>query len=331
MFKLNQEYKAVCGESDPTELEGDARGQAVKILKGMFLYQSHQGNWDEAQEIGSKILEMVPEDEETLQNALCGHWQEGYEAACKENYAKAEDFFQQLTEKRSDIGVIYQNIALAQERQGKKEDAVESWRKALEQLQSELKKNPENEYKKALVLAIHKYTGGKLLDEKQDGSVSGSDKEMGYACIKQGNWKQAASALERAHHTNPDDIDVLCQLGWAYLNTNQNAKAFKMWNMAHKKSGGKSQVVDHLVKGYSIFGKRLKEQRIYNQALVQFKNALKFEPNNLELRAELADTYFQMRNFSTAMREYQKILDVEPRNKAARQGMRESKRLGGIK
>ncbi|MBN2329987.1 MAG: tetratricopeptide repeat protein, partial [Candidatus Omnitrophica bacterium] len=108
-------------------------------------------------------------------------------------------------------------------------------------------------------------------------------------------------------------------------------KAFQMWNSALKKAPGKKSITDHLVRGYSIFGKRLKEQRIYNQALVQFKNALKHEPGNIDIRSQLADTFFQMRNFMSALQEYQKILDVDPRNKTARQGVRECKRLGGLR
>jgi tetratricopeptide (TPR) repeat protein len=331
LFKLNQEMKALCGDQDPATLEGETLAQALHILKGIFLYQVSHGNWDDAQEVGAKILSISPEDEETLRNAVCGHWQEGFEAANVDNYGKAEEFFTQLIEKKIESGAVHQNIALAQERQGKKEESLESWGKALAFYQSKLKENPDDEYLKALILAIHKYTGGKLLEDGQGGTMTGSPKELGYACVKQGNWKKAVEALEKANKDAPDDLDVLCQLGWAYLNTNQSTKAFHMWNLAYKKSKNNSQVIDHMVRGYTIFGKRLKDQRIYNQALVQFKNALKYEPGNMDIRIELAETYFQMRNFSAALREYQRVIDVEPRNKMARQGVRESKRLGGIR
>ena len=227
-------------------------------------------------------------------------------------------------------------MALCQEKQGKKEESVETWDKVLEFYNDELKKEPDNKRLKAYVLAIHKYTGGKFLKGAQGGASdeyasAGSAKELGYACVQKGNWKQAVDALEQAMRENEGDVDVLCQLGWAYLNTNLQNKAFHMWNSALKKAPGKKSIVDHLVRGYAIFGKRLKEQRIFNQALVQFKNALKHEPGNIEIRTQLADTFFQMRNFTSAMQEYQKILDVEPRNKVARQGIRESKRLGGLR
>ena len=331
LFKLNQEFKALCADRSPGSLEGEERVKVLHILKGIFLYQSHHGQWNEAQEAGALILEMIPDDKETLQNAICGHWQEGFQAAQTDHFARAEEFFSQLADSKIYRGEIFQNIALAQEKQGKKEPAIQSWKQTLEIFQNTLKQSPDNEYLKAIILAIHKYTGGKLMTDNLVIGEGGSAKELGYACIKQGNWKQAVEALEKANREKPDDVDVLCQLGWAYLNTNQNTRAFHMWNLAYKKGQGHSQVLDHMVRGYTIFGKRLKDQRIYNQALVQFKNALKYEPNNLDLRIELADTYYQMRNFSASMGEYQRVLDMDPRNKVARQGLRESKRLGGIK
>ena len=331
LFKLNQELKALCADRDPATLEGDEREKALHILKGIFLYQSYHDQWDEAQESGAKILEMIPDDKETLQNAICGHWQEGFRAAVNEHFAKAEEYFSQLSDSKIYRGEIFQNIALSQEKQGKKEQSTQSWKQSLEIFQTILKHSPDDEYIKSLILATHKYTGGKLLTDSLSIGEGGSAKELGYACVKQGNWKQAVEALEKANRENPEDVDVLCQLGWAYLNTNQNTRAFHMWNLAYKKGQGQSQVLDHMVRGYTIFGKRLKDQRIYNQALVQFKNALKYEPNNLDLRLELADTYYLMRNFSASLGEYQRVIDVDPRNKVARQGVRESKRLGGIK
>jgi len=230
-------------------------------------------------------------------------------------------------------GQIYQNLALAQEKQGKKDEAEESWNKALSSYKKELSQTPESEYFKAIVLSVHKYTGGKFLEGSgtQSYAQTGSAKELGYACIQKGNWRQAVEALQQAYRENPDDLDVLCQLGWAYLNTNTHTKAFQMWNTALKKAPGKKSIVDHLVRGYIIFGKRLKEQRIFNQALVQFKNALKHEPNNADIRLLLAETFLSMKNYTAALNEYQKVLELDPRNKHARQGVRESKRLGGIR
>ncbi len=334
LFKLNQEMKTVCGEAEPESLQDHSRNQALHLLRGMALYQALHDHLDEAKEIWRRILAMEPSDEESKENLAVATWCDAYEASQNGNYAEAEKQFASLVEEGIIDSAVYQNLALAYEKQGKKEEAENAWRSALKAYNEALKENPNDEYMKALIVALHKYTGGKFLE---GGSVSsgtggaGSAKELGYACIQKGNWRQAMEALEQALRENENDVDVLCQLGWAYLNTNNQNRAFHMWNLALKKAPGKGQVIDHLVRGYTIFGKRLKEQRIFNQALVQFKNALKHEPDNLDIRHHLAETYFQMRNFSAALQEYQRIMDIDPRNKVARQGIREAKRLGGLR
>lgn len=335
LFKLNQELKAICGEQSIGNLTGDAKLEALHLIRGIGLYYTVHNQLAEAIDAWENAVKLDSTDESSQQNIYYAHWLEGYRLAQEGRFAEAEERFTSLLEKVQH-GAIYQDLALVQEKQGKKEEANESWNKVLAFYNQELKGDPDNKRLKSSVLAIHKYTGGKFLKGNQGGqqndfTSTGSAKELGYACVQKGNWKQAVDALEQALRENINDIDVLCQLGWAYLNTNLHAKAFQSWNTALKKAPGKKSIADHLVRGYSIFGKRLKEQRIFNQALVQFKNALKFEPENVELRLLLADTFFQMRNFTSALQEYQKVIEIEPRNKVARQGIRECKRLGGLR
>ncbi|MGC9327502.1 MAG: tetratricopeptide repeat protein [Candidatus Hinthialibacter sp.] len=335
LFKLNQELKTLGADESIEKLSGQEREQALHLLRGIGLYHADHAQLEEAKSAWAKIVQIDPDDDISQQNIYYAEWLEGFQEAQQGRLEKAETIFKSLLEKVQH-GALYQNLALVLEKQGKKEEATEAWKNVLNFYNQELKKEPENKQLKAYVLAIHKYTGGKFLNsgkeaDSSDYSASGSAKELGYACIQKGNWRQAVDALERALRESPNDVDVLCQLGWAYLNTNLHNKAFQMWSSALKKAPGKKSIIDHLVRGYTIFGKRLKEQRIYNQALVQFKNALKYEPQNVEIRVQLADTYFQMRNFMSALQEYQKILDFEPRNKVARQGVRECKRLGGLR
>ncbi len=336
LFKLNQELKALCGDQPMETLTGDVREEALHLLRGIGLYHTTHDQLDEAIQIWRQSVSLDPSDTYSQQNIYYAQWLKGYRAALENRFDQAEAVITSLIESGAKHGALYQNLALAQEKQGKKDDATRSWGQVLEFYNQELKQDPDNKRLKSYILAIHKYTGGKFLKGSQPGVTSeytttGSAKELGYACIQKGNWKQAVDALEQALRENENDTDVLCQLGWAYLNTSLHNKAFQMWNSALKKAPGKKSIIDHLVRGYAIFGKRLKEQRIFNQALVQFKNALKFEPVNVDLRIQLADTFFQMRNFTSALQEYQKILEFDPRNKIARQGVRESKRLGGLR
>ncbi|MBI1389179.1 MAG: tetratricopeptide repeat protein [bacterium] len=335
-FKLKQEMKALCGDKELDELDEDQKAKALHLLRGVALYHCIHGNFEEAQKTWDKILRMYPEDAETRENITYSTWQEAYDLAIEGQYADAETLLLKMLEEGVENGAVFKNLALAQEKQGKKDESRENWEKAIQWVKQELKKDPNNEYLKAWTIACHKYTGGRFLEGKGSDGESGpinaaNAKELGYACIKQGNWARALEALDQARQDHPNDLDVLCQLGWAFLNTNQHHKAFQTWNHALKLAPGKQSVLDHLVRGYTIFGKRLMDQGIHNQALVQFKNALKYEPGNVEIRVNLAEAYFKMRNFTSAVAEYQKILENDPRHKVARQGVREAKRLGGLR
>lgn len=328
-FKLDQELKTLCGNREIEDLPPEEKKAAVHILHGAALYYAHNNQLDHAVEMVAHILKMDPDDEETLRNQAFFEWQKAYDAAINSRFAETEEIFKHLEAKGVNPGIVNQNLALSQEKQGKKEESNVSWKAALEHLKNQLKENPDDAYLKAFVVALHKHTGGKFMDGA--GAGGGSARDLGLACVREGNWKQALVSLTQAYHENTEDTDIMCQLGWAYLNTSQHAKAFELWNKAMKKAPGKSQIINHIVQGYQIFGRRLKDQNIYNQALVQFKTAIKFEPNNLDLRYELAETYLKMKNYHAAHQEYQKILSLDPRNKEARHGVRESKRLGGLK
>ncbi|MBZ0256204.1 DnaJ domain-containing protein, partial [bacterium] len=238
LFKLNQEMKTLCGERELEQLEGEEKSKALHLLHGAALYHSVHSHIDEAKEVWNKVVELYPDDEESKSNLTYIIWQEAFDLAADGQYENAENAFKQLDESGFKNAAIYKNIALAQEKQGKKDDSRDSWKTAINYLNAELKRDPDNEYVKSLVIAAHKYTGGYHLEGKgeeggTDGNITaGSAKELGYACIKQGNWRQALEALERARQENEHDIDVLCQLGWAYLNTNQQKIAFQTWNHA---------------------------------------------------------------------------------------------------
>ncbi|MBN2329875.1 MAG: tetratricopeptide repeat protein, partial [Candidatus Omnitrophica bacterium] len=236
LFKLNQELKTLGADESLENLSAQDREQALHVMRGIGLYYTDHDQLEEAKSIWNKIVQFDPDDAISQQNIFYAEWLEGYHEAKKNQLEKAEKIFQDILGKVQH-GALYQNLALILERQGKKEESTEAWNKVLDFYNQELKKDPDNKQLKAYVLAIHKYTGGKFLHSGHEGdasdyNTSGSAKELGYACIQKGNWRQAVDALERALRESPNDVDVLCQLGWAYLNTNLQNKAFQMWNSA---------------------------------------------------------------------------------------------------
>ncbi|MFH1743666.1 MAG: tetratricopeptide repeat protein [bacterium] len=332
-FKLNQQLSAILTDRRLNQLPEEEKTQALHILRGRALYLADHGRWDEAEEDFEEILHNTPSDNETLANRRAMRWKRGYDLACAGRWEEARDIWAALTEEVQD-GELYQNIGIAYGKLDDQENQDLWWRRALDAWHARLRNEPDNEYLKALILAAHKHFGGRFLGgsaQTTEDFAIGSGKDLGYACMQRGNWTQAVRAFESCFDEHRDDVDFLCQLGWAYLNTNRINEAFHMWNRALKLAGGKEQVRDHLIRGNITIAKRLRGQNIHQQALAHFKNALRFNPSNVEIRLMIAETYSEMRKFAAAAQEYEKILELDPRSKNAKQGLRETKRLGNIR
>ncbi|HPA44445.1 MAG TPA: tetratricopeptide repeat protein [bacterium] len=332
-FKLNQQLSAILGERNLDQLPDEERAKAIIILRGRSLYLADHGRWEEAEEDFKTILRYKSGDSETVHNRRAMRWKQGYDLAFAGRWEEAVEIWLPLAEEMRD-GDLFQNLAIAYGKMEDGENQDKWWKKALEAWHGVLRQYPDDEYYKALILAAHKQSGGRFLGGATSASedfVGGSGKDLGYACMQRGNWAQAVRAFESCFDECRDDVDFLCQLGWAYLNTSRINEAFHMWNRALKVSGGKEQVKDHIIRGNITIGKRLRGQNIHQQALAHFKNALRFDPANLDVRGLIAETYFEMRKFPAALKEYEKILELDPRNKVAKQGLREAKRLGNLR
>lgn len=332
-FKLNQQLAALLGDRSLRELPNEEREEGIHILRGRALYLADHDRWDEAEEDFEEVLRHKPNDEETIANRRGMRWKHGYSLACAGQWQEAIEVWLPLAEEIRQ-GDLYQNIGMAYGKLGDDENQDRWWKRALESWHDRLRDRPDDEYLKSLILATHKHFGGRFLGGPVDVAeelAAGSGKDLGYACMQRGNWAQAVRAFEACFDESREDVDFLCQLGWAYLNTNKINDAFHMWNRALKLAPGKGQVRDHLIRGNVTIAKRLRDQKIYQQSLAHFKTALRFDPKNVEVHLMVAETYFDMRKFAAAVQGYEKVLEIDPRNKAAKQGVRESKRLGNIR
>jgi tetratricopeptide (TPR) repeat protein len=332
-FKLNQQLAALLGDRSFKQLSDEDLREALHILRGRALYLSDHGRWDEAEEDFEEILRHKPSDAETIENRRVMRWKRGYNLACAAHWQQAIDIWLPLAAEIRD-SELYQNLGIAYSKLEDEENQERWWKRALEAWHNQLRDRPDDEYLKALILATHKHFGGRFLGGPVDGAEDlggGSGKDLGYACMQRGNWAQAVRAFESCFDQYSEDLDFLCQLGWAYLNTNKINEAFHMWNRALKLAPGKEQIRDHLIRGNITIAKRLRDQKIYQQALAHLKNALRFDASNADVLVMIGDTYFDMRKFVASAQAYEKALDADPRNKAAKQGLREAKRLGNIR
>ncbi len=336
LFKLNQELQQILGDRDPSQASADEVPTVSHILRGKIVYFCDKQRWDEAEEALRLLVELHPDDVRLQDDLRCVRWMEAFHFAQDEQWQDAGRAWFDLQQEKGGDWRLTQNLALVAARRIDKEHEDEWWRETLKLWNEHLKKDGDDNYIKALIIALHHLTGGRLLEggaESLGGSLAlaGSGKELGMACMQRGNWPAAVEAFESVIDSNENDVDLLCQLGWAYLNTNHIPKAFQMWNRAKKLAPDSDSVKDHLVRGNLTVARRLKEQNINNQALVHYKNVLRFAPENLDVRVELGETYMGMQNFQAAAKEMERVLELDQRHKVAKQMLRDAKRLGNLR
>ncbi len=336
LFKLNQELQQILGERKPSEASPDEVSSVVHTLRGKVIYFCEKKRWDEAEETLRETIDLYPDDQDLVEDLRVVRWMQAFELARNEEWQEAGRKWFDLQQERGDDWRLTQNLALVAFRREDREHEDEWWHETLLQWNAHLKDHSDDEYVKGLIISLHHFTSGRLLDGSdeagmQDLRMSGSGKALGMACMQRGNWPAAVEAFEAVLPTDEDDVDLLCQLGWAYLNINKISKAFQMWNRARKLAPEQEAVVDHLVRGNLTVARRLKEQRIMNQALVHFKNALRFAPVDEEIHFELATTLVEIKNYQAAAKACERIMEINPRHKGAKQLSRDARRLGNLR
>lgn len=103
--------------------------------------------------------------------------------------------------------------------------------------------------------------------------------------LAQGEYAKSVEALEIARAANPKDNETLQALLKAYVESNRIEPAIKEFEKAIAAEPGSK--VNHYVLGvlYRTVSK-------YDQAIAQFKEALRIDPNDCEALLELAATYY---------------------------------------
>ena len=109
------------------------------------------------------------------------------------------------------------------------------------------------------------------------------------------------------------------------LNSSSVNKAFATWNRALKVDPRNQTTQENLVQGHLTVGKNLRNQKVFGPAIVHFKNILRVMPNQPEIYMEIGNTYAMKGDLPSAIGQWEAVLGLDPRNKLAKQAMREAK------
>ena len=165
--------------------------------------------------------------------------------------------------------------------------------------------------------------------------------EKAKACYQDGlreieaeNWVKAASSLYMAHQYNPKNEEY--KKLWEetqnksnrsrsaqFIALAENAESFRNIREAMENYKKATECDPEEGVAHYRFGQLLKDfSGDARGALQQFRQAVLKEPQNVRYRVALAELYIGEGMTRNAIREYQKVLEIEPKHKDAKSALR---------
>jgi len=159
---------------------------------------------------------------------------------------------------------------------------------------------------------------------------------MGSALMKHGFYEEAFPYLNRALELSPKKQQILFTIGEYYINIGQNDKALEIFKMAFESAPEYDDarilyalgavytkkyalIEEILIPRYgtvAIDDDRLLnayvENRLVNQVLEIWKIRVEKNPNDVQTRLSLATAYLQLNQRQNAIKEIQKVVELDP-------------------
>jgi tetratricopeptide (TPR) repeat protein len=326
------------------QLKADPASPAVKpalivnYLKRSFRH-TQKKMWTEAMKDWVAVLNLDATHQRAKSNLMFSYVYLGYYYAVHDLVDEAIGLWEKAIQMEPDNLDVIHNMALATEKAGQRDKSGQYWNEVVRRWRAQLDKNPNDEYLRNCLIEVHKHHGGKALESvptaeaKQEAvdsykeilKINPNDFEAQYnlaaTMMEEMKFDEAITALRNLQTQHPKNLDIINLLGWANLNAGKFEMAFNVWRRGMVMDPKNHTIRDSLMRARLAVGKKLKEGGHYTQALVHFKELQKMIPNQWELHFEIADTLLRKGDRRNALTEFQKVLDLDPKNKLARKAI----------
>jgi tetratricopeptide (TPR) repeat protein len=234
--------------------------------------------------------------------AITERFHQAAEAMRAGNLDQAGDGFASIAKDAPQFAEAYLNLGLVREEQGRHDDAIASFKKALE-LKPRLKganlflgvaQFRSNQMDSAIA-ALHKETAAYPKD-------ANAWMWLGVVELEKGDGQGAADALDRAARLSPDNVDILYHRGRAHLFVSNESYA-RMF-----KADPKSWRVRELLAEANASAER------HMDAIAEYEEAIKLAPNEPRLHEDLGTQYRLAGKTQEAEQAYLKELEIDPQN-----------------
>jgi tetratricopeptide (TPR) repeat protein len=234
--------------------------------------------------------------------AITERFQQAAEAMRAGDLDQAGDGFASIVKDAPQFAEAYLNLGLVREEQGRHEDAIASFQRALElkpRLRganlflgvAEFRSNRLD----ASIVALHKETAAYPKD-------ANAWMWLGVVELEKGNGEDAAEALDKAAKLSPENVDILYHRGRAHLFVSDDSYS-RMF-----KANPKSWRVRELLAEANAGAER------HMDAIAEYEAAIKLAPNEPRLHEELGTEYRLAGKMQEAERAYLKELEIDPEN-----------------
>jgi tetratricopeptide (TPR) repeat protein len=164
---------------------------------------------------------------------------------------------------------------------------------------------------------LAKFKDLELLDKKLAKLYRQLNLEMGYAASKRGNWGQALFYWEVARDEGDDSRKLIMNLALGYQHLEDYHEAADAWRTLLRRRPRKATHPDALsneqvARIWQIVAENYSKAGYYEEAIKTYKNAVKWAPDNLDMRLMLVDVLQTEGRWQAAKNELNRILEQEP-------------------
>lgn len=342
--------------------DGAARQALITAYMRHSFINCQKKQWQEATKSWSAVLQIDATHQRAKSNLIFANVYLGYYYALHDLLDESITRWEEALQMDPDNGQVIHNLAIASTKNNDTERAAKYWSETLRRWKSLLDKSPGDEYLRSLVIEAHRFLGDRAIDQVVNqggsssippavpGSVTGSPQTLGQAAVEsyrevlkyspsdfearfnlasalmnESKFPEAIEELKKLQVDHPKNLDIMNLLGWAYLNSAQIEMAFSTWRRAMAQDPRNFTVKDSMARARLAVGKKLKEGGQFTPALVHFRELQKLMPNTWEVHFEIAEIMMKKGDKRTALVEFQKVLDLDPKNKLARKAINDLK------
>jgi tetratricopeptide (TPR) repeat protein len=143
--------------------------------------------------------------------------------------------------------------------------------------------------------------------------------ELGYAAAQKGDWQKALSHWQQAEEAGDDSRQLICNLALAYQHQERYHLAAEYWRTMlrrrPRKAGHPDALTDaQVARIWQNIAENYSQAGDYEEAISTYKTAVKWAPDNIDLRLKLVEVYQSEGRWQAAENELQRILEKQPDN-----------------